>query len=176
MTWLKEVVEYGMVGLLFVMSFFSVAIAVERFLTLKKIQLSEFTNRKTLELALTDKLHYMASIASNAPYIGLLGTVLGIMITFYTMGSEGVVDSNRIMIGLALAMKVTALGLVVAIPTGFVYNLLLRRIKTMLMQWDIENSSPQPPSLTKRRGSRNASPSLIKNRQVREANRDKGVS
>lgn len=142
MTWLKEIVEFGMVGLLFLMSFFSVAIAVERFLTLKRIQLGDFTNRKSLELMLTDKLHYMASIASNAPYIGLLGTVLGIMITFYTMGSEGVVDSNRIMIGLALAMKVTALGLVVAIPTGFVYNLLLRRIKTMLMQWDILQESP----------------------------------
>ena len=164
MTWLKEVVEYGMVGLLFVMSFFSVAIAVERFLTLKKTQIGDFTNRKALELALTEKLHYLASIASNAPYIGLLGTVLGIMITFYTMGSEGVVDSNRIMIGLALAMKVTALGLVVAIPTGFVYNLLLRRIKTMLMEWDIDNSSPRPPSLTKRRGSTKggASPSLPK--------------
>ncbi len=154
MTWLKEVVEYGMVGLLFVMSFFSVAIAVERFLTLKKIQLSEFKNRKTLELALTDKLHYMASIASNAPYIGLLGTVLGIMITFYTMGSEGVVDSNRIMIGLALAMKVTALGLVVAIPTGFVYNLLLRRIKTMLMEWDILLEQKPLSSAVKKRALR----------------------
>ena len=142
MTWLKEIVEYGMIGLLFLMSFFAVAISVERFLTLRKIQRAEYTDRKSLELELTAKLHFLASIASNAPYIGLLGTVLGIMITFYTMGSEGVVDSNRIMIGLALAMKVTALGLVVAIPTGFVYNLLLRRIKTMLMQWDIANASP----------------------------------
>lgn len=164
MMWLKEIVEYGMVGLLFAMSFFAVAIAVERFVTLRKIDLREFTNRKSLELSLTDKLHYLASIASNAPYIGLLGTVLGIMITFYTMGSEGVVDSNRIMIGLALAMKVTALGLVVAIPTSFVYNLLLRRIKTILMHWDIENLSPQPPSLAKRRGSKTHSttPSLNK--------------
>ncbi len=154
MTWLKEVVEYGMVGLLFAMSFFSVAIAVERFLTLKKTQIKDFTNRKALELALTDKLHYMASIASNAPYIGLLGTVLGIMITFYTMGSEGVVDSNRIMIGLALAMKVTALGLVVAIPTGFVYNLLLRRIKTLLMQWDIMREQTPAGAAVKKRALR----------------------
>ena len=75
------------------------------------------------------------------------------MITFYTMGAEGVVDSNRIMIGLALAMKVTALGLVVAIPTSFVYNLLLRKIKTLLMQWDIEmETHPPDPLLLKREG------------------------
>jgi biopolymer transport protein ExbB len=139
MNWLKEIVEYGMMGLLFVMSFFSVALSVERFLVLRKIALASFANRKSLELALTERLHYLASIASNAPYIGLLGTVLGIMITFYNMGTDGVVDSNRIMIGLALAMKVTALGLVVAIPTGFVYNLLLRKTKTLLMHWDIDH-------------------------------------
>jgi len=141
MNWLKEIVEYGMMGLLGVMSFFAVALAVERYLTLRKVHIAEFTSKKELELMLTRHMHYLASIASNAPYIGLLGTVLGIMLTFYTMGAEGVVDSNRIMIGLALAMKVTALGLVVAIPTSFVYNLLLRRIKTLLTQWDIRAES-----------------------------------
>jgi biopolymer transport protein ExbB len=145
MNWLKEIVEYGMMGLLFVMSFFSVALSVERFLVLRKIALASFANRKSLELTLTERLHYLASIASNAPYIGLLGTVLGIMITFYNMGTDGVVDSNRIMIGLALAMKVTALGLVVAIPTGFVYNLLLRKTKTLLMHWDIDHEKKLLP-------------------------------
>lgn len=141
MMWLKDFVEYGMVGLLAFMSFAAVAISVERFLVLRRIEPGDFQSRKKLELLLTQRLHFLASIASNAPYIGLLGTVLGIMITFYTMGAEGIVDSNRIMVGLALAMKVTALGLVVAIPTSFVYNLLLRRIKTILGEWDIQTET-----------------------------------
>ncbi|MBS0617103.1 MAG: TonB-system energizer ExbB [Spirochaetes bacterium] len=153
MNWLKEIVEYGMMGLLGAMSFFAVALAVERYLTLRKVCIAEFSSKKELELTLTQRMHFLASIASNAPYIGLLGTVLGIMLTFYTMGAEGVVDSNRIMIGLALAMKVTALGLVVAIPTSFVYNLLLRRIKTLLTRWDIRIEAlvrkPRKPSVNK---------------------------
>lgn len=139
MEWLKEFVEYGMIGLLVFMSIVSVAIAVERFLVYKKISIDDYQNRRSLELDLTRKLHFLASIGSNAPYIGLLGTVLGIMLTFYTMGKEGVMDSGKIMIGLALAMKVTAVGLSVAIPTVFMYNLLLRKVKTFLIEWDIKN-------------------------------------
>ncbi len=139
MEWLKEFVEYGMIGLLVLMSIISLTIAVERFLVFRKIRVDEYPNRRSLELELTKKLHLMASVGSNAPYIGLLGTVLGIMLTFYTMGKEGVMDSGKIMIGLALAMKVTAVGLAVAIPTVFLYNLLLRKVKTFLIEWDIKN-------------------------------------
>ncbi len=69
----------------------------------------------------------IATIGSNAPYVGLLGTVLGIMLIFYNMGQEGMVDSAKIMTGLALTLKATAPGLLVAIPAVVLYNLLLRR-------------------------------------------------
>ena len=65
-------------------------------------------------------------IYSNAPYVGLLGTVIGIMLTFYDMGSTGAIDAGRIMTGLSLALKATALGLAVAIPTLISYNGLQR--------------------------------------------------
>jgi len=139
MDWLKEAVDYGVIGLLVVLSFISVAIAVERFLVYRNIRTGEFTDRKALELRLTEKLHIMATIGSNAPYIGLLGTVLGIMLTFYTMGREGFMDTNRIMVGLALALKATAIGLMVAIPSIVLYNFLLRRAKVLLTQWEIGN-------------------------------------
>jgi biopolymer transport protein ExbB len=48
-------------------------------------------------------------------------------------------DTGKIMIGLAMALKVTAVGLLVAIPAVFIYNLLLRKAKVLLMQWDIED-------------------------------------
>ncbi len=139
MEWLKAAVDYGIIGLLTVMSIIAVAIAIERYLVFKNIGIETFADKKELELELTKKLHIIATIGSNAPYIGLLGTVLGIMLTFYTMGKEGFMDTGKIMAGLALALKATAVGLLVAIPSVAIYNFLLRRVKVLMMQWEIRN-------------------------------------
>ncbi len=139
MEWLKLVVDYGVVWLLAVLSILSLGITIERNIVYKKIDIVEFPDKKSLELELTKKLHIIATIGSNAPYLGLLGTVLGIMLTFYTMGNEGFMDTGKIMIGLALALKATAVGLIVAIPSVVFYNLLLRRAKVLIMKWEIRN-------------------------------------
>ena len=139
MEYIKYVIDYGIIGLLIFMSLAALTIGTERFLYFKTLKTSDFKDQKSLELALTDRLHLIASIGSNAPYIGLLGTVLGIMFTFYSMGINGFMDTGKIMIGLAMALKVTAVGLLVAIPAVFIYNLLLRRVKVLLMQWEIED-------------------------------------
>jgi len=136
MNLLKSVIEYGIIGLLGVLSVIAVAIAIERFRFFKGVSLEEFHNRRLLELALTRRLHLIATIGSNAPYVGLLGTVLGIMLIFYSMGQEGMVDSARIMTGLALSLKATAAGLVVAIPAVVLYNLLLRKAKELILTWE----------------------------------------
>ncbi len=132
-------VDYGIIWLLILLSVIALACAIERFYVFRKIRIRDFQEKRALELELTRKLHIIATIGSNAPYIGLLGTVLGIMITFYTMGSEGFMDTNKIMVGLALALKATAVGLFVAIPSVTLYNLLLRRAKVLLIQWEIMN-------------------------------------
>lgn len=139
MEWLHATVDYGVIGLLVVMSVIAVAIAVERLLVYRKVNLDEFDDKKSLEIELTKKLHIIATIGSNAPYIGLLGTVLGIMITFYTIGKEGLIDTSKIMTGLALALKATAIGLVVAIPSIVFYNFLLRKVKVLIAQWETMN-------------------------------------
>lgn len=139
MEWLRAAVDYGIIGLLVVMSVIAVSIAVERLLVYRKINLADFDDRKSLEIELTKKLHIIATIGSNAPYIGLLGTVLGIMLTFYTIGKEGLIDTSKIMTGLALALKATAIGLVVAIPSITFYNFLLRKVKVMIAQWETMN-------------------------------------
>jgi biopolymer transport protein ExbB len=139
MEWLKTVVDYGIIGLLIVMSIIAVSIAVERLLVYRKIRLGDFDDKKSLEIELTKKLHVIATIGSNAPYIGLLGTVLGIMLTFYTIGREGLIDTSKIMTGLALALKATAVGLVVAIPSITSYNFLLRKVKVLVAQWEAGN-------------------------------------
>jgi biopolymer transport protein ExbB len=137
MAWLNYLVDYGIIGLLILLSVISLAIFVERWVFLRKIHSGGYEgSRRTLEIAITRKLGVIASIGSNAPYIGLLGTVLGIMLTFYTIGVEGYVSATRIMVGLALALKATAIGLVVAIPSIVFYNTLLRRVKVILLEWD----------------------------------------
>ncbi|MFN3395628.1 MAG: TonB-system energizer ExbB, partial [Thermodesulfovibrionales bacterium] len=129
MEWLKIAIDYGIIGFLSLLSIIAIAIAIERHLVFKNVRAEDFSDKKALELELTKKLHIIATIGSNAPYIGLLGTVLGIMLTFYTMGREGFMDTGKIMIGLALALKATAVGLLVAIPSVTLYNFLLRRAK-----------------------------------------------
>jgi len=139
MEWLQQSIDYGVIGLLIVMSFIAVGIGIERYLFYRTFAATEYIGREQAEIALTRRLHLIATIGSNAPYIGLLGTVLGIMLTFYRMGQTGVVDTNAIMTGLALALKATAAGLIVAIPAVTTYNLLLRIAKEHLLQWEADH-------------------------------------
>jgi len=139
MEWLKIAVDYGIIGFLVLLSIIALSVALERYLVYRRIRLADFPDKPALEKELTSKLHLIATIGSNAPYIGLLGTVLGIMLTFYTIGLEGFMDTGKIMVGLALALKATAVGLLVAIPSVTLYNFLLRRVKVLLLDWDVRN-------------------------------------
>jgi biopolymer transport protein ExbB len=139
MEWLKRSIDYGIIGFLILLSIIAMAIAVERLLIYRRIRVEHFKDKRTLELHLSNKLHIIASIGSNAPYIGLLGTVLGIMVIFYHMGTAGFMDTEAIMVGLALALKATAVGLLVAIPSIVTYNLLLRKVKVILVKWEIDH-------------------------------------
>jgi biopolymer transport protein ExbB len=82
MEWLKRSIDFGIIGFLILLSIIAMAIAVERLLIYRRIRVEHFKDKRTLELHLSNKLHIIASIGSNAPYIGLLGTVLGIMVIF----------------------------------------------------------------------------------------------
>jgi biopolymer transport protein ExbB len=138
MEYLSILVDYGIMGLLVLMSMAALAIAIERWLSYRMIHIETFSDKRELEFELTKRLHLIATIGSNAPYIGLLGTVLGIMATFYTMGMEGFADTGKIMVGLSMALKATAVGLLVAIPSIVFYNLLLRRARGIILQWELK--------------------------------------
>ena len=66
---------------------------------------------------------------SGGPFLGLLGTVVGVMITFAAIAASGNVDVNSIAPGIAAALAATVAGLAVAIPSLFGYNYLGSRIK-----------------------------------------------
>ena len=129
---LKHTVEYGVVGLLLVLSVWTLAVAVERWLFYRRVEIKQFPNHQMFEMALTKRLVVIGTVAANAPYIGLLGTVLGIMLTFHTMGTSGTMAVGTIMIGLSLALKATAVGLLVAIPCVVLNNVLRRRVAELL--------------------------------------------
>lgn len=73
---------------------------------------------------------------SGAPFLGLLGTVVGIMITFATIALKGDVNINTIAPGIAAAITATAAGMLVAIPALFAYNVLATRIREVTTVMD----------------------------------------
>ena len=77
-----------------------------------------------------NRLMVMLTIAiSGGPFLGLLGTVVGVMITFAAIAASGDVNVNAIAPGIAAALVATVAGLGVAIPALFAYNYLTIRIK-----------------------------------------------
>jgi len=68
---------------------------------------------------------------SGGPFLGLLGTVVGVMITFAAIADSGEVNVNAIAPGVAAALAATVAGLAVAIPSLFGYNWLNLRIKAV---------------------------------------------
>lgn len=78
---------------------------------------------------LNDKMVLLTIAISGGPFLGLLGTVVGVMITFAAVAQAGDVNVNAIAPGIAAALLATVAGLAVAIPALFGYNYLLTRIK-----------------------------------------------
>lgn len=137
----EQAVDYGVMGILILMSIVTLWLFIERMMFYKSVRIEDYDHRDNLELDLTDNISVISAIGSNAPYVGLLGTVTGIMITFYTMGDVGAVDAKKIMVGLALALKATAMGLVVAMPAIIAYTIVLRKVERVLTKFDVAQDS-----------------------------------
>jgi biopolymer transport protein TolQ len=76
-------------------------------------------------------MHWLAITASVSPFIGLLGTVLGIIRTFNALGHQGSTSLAAVGPGISEALIATALGLFAAIPAALFYNLFGNRIREM---------------------------------------------
>jgi biopolymer transport protein ExbB len=136
---LKEIVDYGVIGLLLVLSVWAIAVAVERWQFYRRVDLAQYPNQQLFEIALTKRLVIIGTVAANAPYIGLLGTVLGIMLTFHTIGVSKTIAVSSIMVGLSLALKATAVGLLVAIPCVVMNNVLRRRVIELITLYKVQH-------------------------------------
>jgi biopolymer transport protein ExbB/TolQ len=85
--------------------------------------------RKDLEKGLS----ILGTLGSTTPFVGLLGTILGIIVSFGEL-SRGAGSTNTVMFSLAEALILTAVGLIVAIPAVVAYNIFGKKVKTILRE------------------------------------------
>ena len=79
---------------------------------------------------------FLATTGSTAPFVGLFGTVWGIMNAFINIGAKGAANLTTVAPGIAEALIATAIGLVAAIPAVMAYNFLGARIKGMVAEME----------------------------------------
>ena len=138
---LQNYSDYIIIGLLLFMSVLMLTMVIERFFFLSRVKVSQYSTIYALEIDLNRPLTIVSTVGANAPYVGLLGTVIGILLTFYQIGqSGGEVDAGEIMLHLSLALKATALGILVAIPSMIFYNALGRKVEVNRLKWKVLNS------------------------------------
>jgi biopolymer transport protein TolQ len=85
---------------------------------------------------LESKLAFLATVGSNAPFIGLFGTVWGIMVAFVNLQAKGATGIEVVAGPIAEALIVTAFGLFTAIPAGVAYNWFLSKIRVVDAEMD----------------------------------------
>ena len=111
---------------------------IERQVTQRGSLVNKPAMERSLQLGISEEvaklernMHWLAITASVSPFIGLLGTVLGIIRTFNALGQQGATSLAAVGPGISEALVATALGLFAAIPAALFYNLFGNRIREM---------------------------------------------
>lgn len=97
--------------------------------SLRRSQIAETTTLESLT-------PFLATVGSSAPFVGLFGTVWGIMDAFRNIGNKGSANLVTVAPGIAEALIATAIGLVAAIPAVMAYNYFARRLKVLVGEMD----------------------------------------
>ena len=120
--------------LLVAMSILSTGVIIERALAFSHLE-KDLKNilEPDLRLALEERLGVLATFGNNAPFIGLFGTVLGVIDAFHKLGSGSDFAIGAVMNGISSALVATATGLFVAIPCVIAYNYFVRRMRRVLI-------------------------------------------
>ena len=138
---LQDYSDFIIIGLLLLMSIIMLAMVIERFIFFSRINVAKYSNIHALDIDLQRNMTIISTVGANAPYVGLLGTVIGIILTFYQIGhGGGEVDAGVVMMHLSLALKATALGILVAIPSMMFYNALGRKAEVNRLKWKVLNA------------------------------------
>jgi biopolymer transport protein TolQ len=100
---------------------------VER--ALRRAATSESTHLESM-------IPFLATVGSAAPFIGLFGTVVGIIDAFHSIANQGSANLSTVAPGIAEALGTTAVGLVAAVPAVMAYNYFARKIKVLMAEMD----------------------------------------
>jgi len=87
-------------------------------------------------IRLERNLAFLATLGSNGPFIGLFGTVLGIIKAFHDLAASQAGGASSVMAGISEALVTTAIGLLVAIPAVVAFNYFRRRVCVLMAQVD----------------------------------------
>lgn len=93
------------------------------------------SNKRRMELGLT----FLGTVGANAPFLGLYGTVGGIVKAFRQLGQETEAGIGAVISGIAEALVATAIGLIVAIPAVVAYNYLMKQVSKTVQSSDALN-------------------------------------
>lgn len=91
---------------------------------------------KLAKLAMERNLAFVGTVGNNAPFVGLLGTVIGIIRAFHELDTSGGQVSSGLMAEIGEALVATAIGLLVALPAVAFFNLFTRLIRARLARGD----------------------------------------
>ena len=100
---------------------------------LRKISLAQMAQMESL-------VPFLATVGSTSPFIGLFGTVVGIMASFHEIGQQGSASLATVAPGIAEALLATAAGLLAAIPAVIAYNYFSVRIRSLGQEMDTFSS------------------------------------
>ena len=104
-------------------------------------------------------LSTVATVGSTAPFVGLFGTVIGIVNAFHEIGETGRGGIATVSTGIAEALVTTAFGIMVAIPAVWIFNALSQRIGRLLVAVEAAGEEAATAALARRAG--NAAPSAV---------------
>jgi biopolymer transport protein TolQ len=82
-------------------------------------------------------LHFLATVGNTAPFVGLFGTVWGIINAFHEIGRQGSANIASVAPGISEALIATAAGLFVAIPAVMAYNIFVNKLRKMEVQLEV---------------------------------------
>jgi biopolymer transport protein ExbB len=101
--------------------------------------LPELMSGKIIEekIFLEKRLTILNTLGNNAPFIGLLGTVLGVIKAFYGLGTLGSTGAEVVMRSISSALLATAAGLFIAIPVVMANNYFSKKVKTIIQHLEI---------------------------------------
>jgi biopolymer transport protein ExbB len=103
--------------------------------TFEKVAAAVERQRQQLNLALRARLWILGTIGATAPFVGLFGTVVGIMLAFQSMAKEGQGGFTVVAAGISEALITTAAGIAVAIEAGVLYTALPPHVQRLALQF-----------------------------------------